>query len=895
MPRRPMSSPGIGLAMAAFLGFSLVAIMAIEWRRQGALDHRLGQRERLLEYRQELLHLERELLLARSDEAEIVSAGRDSLRPRLDERHRAVESGLARVASELEGLAGFETVQIESLAEAASKYRQSVEAELLVIDRLGRASHSGLLATLRDLEERLLSMAPTEEIRQRLLVMQVAEREFADTLQTSKAFSLMADADALHRELQASGVGTSEFLETLQQYREHVQEAMEASLEVELQRGESGVRFERLPGIFLEVLGPLDRQLELDAERIAELRRNAALQVAAFLALALALVTWRIRYELGRSRRMEDRIRRLAAGMHAFAEGADPSTLDLPASGRYFGRVNASFHAMAEQIRSHMAMIEEERRRAEWADQAKSDFLARVSHELRTPLNGILGMSDLLQDSVKESRQQHLVDVIHRSGITLLSVVNDLLDFSQLEAGKLALETRRFDLLDMLEDLMEIHTPTAHGKGLELVLRAPGDLGAVDADPLRLGQILTNLLGNAIKFTESGHVDLEVVALEALDAGTGRLEIAVRDTGPGVPEHLRDHIFDAFAQGEAVLRRKHGGSGLGLSIVQELLRLMHGTIELKAEPGYGACFHMSAEVGWRGPVAWTPGPLEGRRLAVVDPHGPSLRALAGTLESMGAVVESRQGDTSTLVEWLGEEAFDADGVLLGHAVTETPGPGEEPCLAPECFPGRREVVHVLSASQQHGGDVAEGLSVARPPRRQGLLGALVPRDPGPPSPTSVDSMAWAPLAARILLVEDNEVNQELIQLMLETQGCETVVANHGGEALGQMERGGFDLVLMDCYMPEMDGYEATRRIRALPDARSRIPIIGLTASAFEKNLERCREAGMDEVLTKPTTVETLRTCLERWIQAPSAGLPDPERAAHVPPNTTRRRSSAPSQ
>lgn len=850
-----------------------------EGQRQIELRSRLSQREQLLELRQDVLRLERDLLLARGDEMEIVADGRESLRPRLADRQAKIERRLTKVSADL--LLWFPGVlDAAPLVEGIERYWQSVESELALADRIG-SEEDGLLGDMRRLEKRLLDGLADGTLRRELLELQVLQREFVGTFRTSDALSLLTRVDALldRRETLRR---PEPWWDDLTRYRRSVEGVMSSSLELNLVRSQSGVRFDRLPDFFRTVERPLDRRLENNSQVIAKTRRQAGLMAAAFVALVMLGILLRMLHERARRRSIADRVRRLATGMQEFGRGLDTERLDLPREGD-LGQVSTSFLAMARQIHEQIATIDAERLRAEDAAQAKSDFLAMVSHELRTPLNGILGMSELLEPALQDARQRHLLQVIQRSGTTLLSVVNDLLDFSKLEAGKLEMEARPFDLLEMLEDLIEIHAPAAHDKGLELVLQLPfeeaSDGDEVDGkadgltprrllgDPLRLGQVLTNLIGNAVKFTERGHVEVTLRRLVPLGEDRVRLELSVRDTGPGVPQHLQDHIFSAFAQGEAILRRKHGGSGLGLSIVQELLALMGGGIELVDDGQAGACFSVHAELG-RGageeasPEALAPAVLEGKRVLLVDAHAPSLHATAQALRRLGAHVETSAGAEEALHR--GWRAMDA--VVLGHpAVSED---DDLPILTDRLVAQEIPVLHLLPSSKWSDGLELPANHLPRPPRRSRLLEALrgslesgvVPSDAAP-------SALPQEVHGHVLLVEDNPVNQEVFQIMVANMGCQVSLAENGLEAVEAVRRHTFDLIFMDCYMPEMDGFEATEAIRRVDDPdRASVPVIALTASVFDSTRQRCLDCGMNDVLTKPVTQELLMACVRKWLR-----------------------------
>jgi PAS domain S-box-containing protein len=389
---------------------------------------------------------------------------------------------------------------------------------------------------------------------------------------------------------------------------------------------------------------------------------------------------------------------------------------------------------------------------AEAANIAKSQFLANMSHEIRTPMNGVLGMAELLQSTSLTDRQRHLLDTLHRSGRALLDIINEILDFSKMEAGKLQLKTIEFSFAAVLHDVMGLFTETVQKKQLLLTGRIDDGVPSMFAgDPVRIRQVLLNLISNAIKFTDRGVISV-IVDMLAEGEDQAVVRVTVTDTGIGIPQEAQARIFDAFAQADGSTTRQYGGTGLGLAIVKQLVTLMGGEIGLESRPGRGATF-------------WA-----------------TLRLLKSS-DSLG---------TRTM------------GPTVGHPPLST-----------------------IEQSRSH------------------VAGRL------------------------ILVVEDNPVNVEVAIAMLEMLGARVKSVSHGREAVEASARTAFDLILMDCQMPEMDGFEATRRIRdresRIGDRGRRVPIIALTAHAMKGDREQCLAAGMDDYLTKPFTLEALDALLERWL------------------------------
>jgi signal transduction histidine kinase/CheY-like chemotaxis protein/HPt (histidine-containing phosphotransfer) domain-containing protein len=532
-------------------------------------------------------------------------------------------------------------------------------------------------------------------------------------------------------------------------------------------------------------------------------------------------------------------------------------------------------------------------REAEAASRAKSQFLANMSHEIRTPMNGMVGMTELLLATPLTDKQRRYAESARGSAEHLLNLVNDILDFSRAEAGGLQLEAIDFDLRQVVEDLCESFSQAAQDKGLETACRLADDVPArLRGDPGRLRQLLANLFSNAVKFTERGEVVLDVTRLETVSEGV-RLRFAVRDTGIGVPPEARARIFERFTQVDSSTTRRYGGTGLGLAIVRQLSQLMGGECGLESAPGRGSTFWFSARFA-RPAAADAPGrrpasDLAGVRALIADDNATNREILEQQLAAWGLRSVS-VGDAAAALTVLRAAAArgepfeialldmqmpEMDGLALAHAIRG------EAALA-------GTVVVLLTSIGLHGDAQAARAAGVRAfltkPVRQTelqrcLLAALgkVPPDLDPLRPPAP---AAAPVTggARILLAEDNAVNQEVLLAMLGSLGHRAQVAGDGRQALDLHARGDWDLVLMDCHMPVMDGYAATAAIRRreADGGAWRVPIVALTANAMAGDREQCLAAGMDDYLSKPLRSEQLQAALARWL--PPAGTPPAARA-----------------
>jgi two-component system sensor histidine kinase/response regulator len=549
------------------------------------------------------------------------------------------------------------------------------------------------------------------------------------------------------------------------------------------------------------------------------------------------------------------------------------------------GPNNADLEQQLAELREALA---EARAQAEAASQARSEFLSNVSHEVRTPMNGVIGMTTLLLDTDLDSRQREYANVIRASADALLVVINDLLDYSKIEAGKLELERIEMDLRAHVEEVATTQAAAAAVKKLELVVDVAADLPVrVLGDPGRIRQALANLVSNAIKFTAAGEVSIHV----APERGPVKdlVRFSVRDTGIGLSPMQQAKLFRPFAQADASTARQYGGTGLGLSIVKRLAELMSGEVGVRSALGQGSTFWFTARLVPCARAAAldapAPAPADGRRVLVVDDNDTNRRVIGELLA--GAVYDIETAPSAiealTALQRAAEDGHPFHAVLTDHRM---PGiDGLELARRIRKTPEIAETRLVLyssiddKSSRQELRALGFAGHLSKPMRRAELLAtmervlshaaleftqrlrAIVTRD--------VIVEDHQRRGRTVLLVEDNATNRRVAELFLERAGCGVVVAADGREALEELHKRPVDLVLMDVQMPLMDGLEATRRIRADVPGGARIPIVGLTANALKDQVEACRAAGMDEVIAKPIERERLEAVLERY--APAVG------------------------
>lgn len=881
------------LAVIALL--MIAGIGLLDYRDKVLHDAFFMEQDQLLLSKKQLAYIELQTLLARLEEWQMASARKPSLYQSFDRRIAFVRNTSNELMAQLSHTNIL--AHLTTLVTALELYRQSVQKSSDIQQTIGPNNAQGILSGLSAVGERIeqqLKQINKQSLIFKFMQMRLYEKDFSHSLELQLAkslrnksaeFSTQIQNDMLNAELKAT------LLANIAAYRHLVSQLMKKVEELDQISQQSVLRFKRLsPGI-AAIQNGIDRRLGLTTEKLLQHEQTssvskAILFIVAFIALSLFTV-----YQIQNANTLVARLRQLANRMRDFASGQFSKLSDLPQGKDEVGMLAKTFSAMASHIKTQIFTIEQEREKAQQANHIKSQFLATMSHEIRTPVSGILGLTELLMKTDLSTQQRGFAEGISHSGESLLEVVNDILDFSKIEAGKLRLQYKPFDLRLLVETVGEQFAERAQRKGLELTCRVPTELyTAYLGDPARLNQILSNLVGNAIMFTEQGEVLLQVSCNEKDETEhQAVLKFEVCDTGPGISPQDQGRIFQSFIQAADTTARPYGGSGLGLAIAKQLAELTGGEIGVESALGKGSKFWFRVRLDKQpeqttGAVS-TDEALRDLRALIVDDNLTCRETLEHYLAALGVPCNSTASPRHVLSSLSAAAAREAPYklALLDRFMPEMDGLQlvERIKADPAIRSTRIIIMGPVTSPIDVQTSAAFGIDyfLTKPVRLSQLRDALFAvrpseSDPQPralANPSKPEASSKRFNGRRVIVVEDNPVNLKVAVALLENLGCLAEGVSDGHSALSALEQGGFDLVLMDCQMPELSGFEVTAKLREKERGSAlHTPIIALTASAMEGDRERCLSAGMDDYLSKPYKEKQLIQMLDRWL-TPQSG------------------------
>jgi signal transduction histidine kinase/DNA-binding response OmpR family regulator len=826
------------IAAAAMLLVCMIALLELQNNR--TQNQLVVQQSHLLDQKSVLVELQTRLFIERQNQNERLSKPPEPTNAETGSASLQDSASLLHLQTSDQELSS----QLQLLVNAISDFVAATQHAATQHERLGWWGVSGLLATEDALEQRIttsLMAAHESDAYNRFVRIQAS----ATGRELSQAGGLGQEIFRIsERLIDAEHSADSKLIEDLRLYANNTALVLEAQGRLELYREQITLSADNVLQELRNCQLLLDQQVRSTTSDLTLLRRMSLYQTISVYFLVLALISAAIIIELRRSRRLHGRVRQLAAGMSEVGNSPTPVIRrPLPEGTDEIGTLSSTFRSMVRRIQRQVSTIEGERQRAEEAGQAKSRFLANMSHELRTPMNGIFGVLQLLESATLSPREHELIRTARSSADALLRLINNVLDLSKLDANRMVIERQIFDPVALIEDTVSLLGPSVHARGVALICDLdPSFPRSTWGDPHRLRQVLINLLGNADRFTEHGEILLQA-QVDFTEGRHAQLAFSVVDTGIGISPDVLPHLFEPFTQADSSTSRQYGGTGLGLAISHDLVAAMGGELWAVSTPGEGSTFGFSLILERNEqPQSKSPN-LRGAMILVIDPVQARRAVLQSVLLSWGAHCQT----VGAIEE--ATEAVDSDYytyILCDKSVENI-----------NELDVKRTILMVTNEPEAH--DFSGVLY--HPIRIDALAQAIQPQ-----TMTMSSKPLQFPASRRVLLVEDHPINQMVAHAMLEQQGIQAVLARDGIEAIHAIEREPFDLVLMDCQMPRMDGFEATTAIRRREaHTGARLPVIAMTANDSQDDHQRCRDAGMDGLLSKPVRTKELQAVLQRWL------------------------------
>ncbi|RMH71231.1 MAG: hybrid sensor histidine kinase/response regulator [Gemmatimonadetes bacterium] len=862
--------------LAGITLFIMLGLAVLNVQDRIKINAILHEQDQLFRIKKQLADIERETLRARIDETQLVNTANPRYFQSFQNRLNYVQKTSTQLADTIHD--DDLHSDIERTLKVLATYQKSVSITYDVQRRIGLIDTVGIIPKLQHLDREItqkLDQANLPELRTAYTRIQLSEKDFINTLNMKLADEVLEQLTVLKQRVRTSSLPVAlrqSLWDELHQYETTVQKMVHGVVELELATAENSLQFDRISPIIAKSQMKIDRLINQTADRLIQQRHRSVYQTITIFAVTFAVLSLFLIFQIRSAQQLVKRLKHLARGMQEVGAGNYEQIQELPQGNDEIGLLTQTFRQMSEQIQAQIDTIEQERQNAEIANRAKSAFLANMSHEIRTPMNGVIGMTSLLLETELTAEQYDYVNTIRISGESLLTIINDILDFSKIESGHMALEEYPFELRNCVEEALELLSFKAAEKQIDLLYLIENNVPPfIKADITRLRQILVNLLGNAVKFTEKGEV-LVTVTLVEYRQNLAEIQFSVKDTGIGIPEEGKAKLFRDFSQVDASTTRKYGGTGLGLAISKRLVELMGGRIWVESEVGVGSTFSFTIQV----PVAkgqprkylnqYVP-ELKNFRLLIVDDNETNRRILRDQCLHWGLIPELAASGAEALHRLKTDPPYDL--AILDMQMPEMDGIQLAQAIKAMKLEKSLPLIMLSSVGKpDHAADLFEHC-LSKPVRQSTLFDILITVCSKHQVPQrqvyakQQTDISPANTQIKILVAEDNTVNQKIALKTLAKLGYSADIAANGLEVIDALKRQPYHLVFMDVQMPEMDGLAATRHIIA-EWAENRPKIIAMTANAMKEDQEECLKAGMDDYISKPFSIQALKDIIQKW-------------------------------